>query len=435
MTRRSRSTSAGRPWPPLRSVAARWGARLTLFGALLAAPRAYGHDSWLISAADAVAAGAEVRVAFVTSEHFPRPEHATAPERVAEWFAVSAKGRQAISAYAIDGQALVATTRLERPGVHVLAAGLAPRFLEMAPDKFDEYLASEKADDARKRRAAGERGRPGYELYTKLSKCFVAVGETPRDDATFSAPVGLSFELAPLSNPCLFVVGQAIEVRVFVNGRPAPGVRVCAGNEEAPAHSYVAEAVSDFDGIARFRFDRPGLWFFRAHRIRPIAPDEAQRLMRAATPASSSMPSPVAEWASEWTSMTARVRPASPQTHAETASQPADWPHTLVSNDQRYRVSYRTRPTSIPLHDLFQMDVLLRDAGGAPLGPEVELRVDAAMPEHEHGMNTQPVARRLEQGLYRVEGMLFHMPGNWELYFDIRRGGVTERAQHSIVVE
>jgi hypothetical protein len=28
--------------------------------------------------------------------------------------------------------------------------------------------------------------------------------------------------------------------------------------------------------------------------------------------------------------------------------------------------------------------------------------------------------------------MLFHMPGHWELYFDISRGGTSERAQFDI---
>ena len=30
---------------------------------------------------------------------------------------------------------------------------------------------------------------------------------------------------------------------------------------------------------------------------------------------------------------------------------------------------------------------------------------------------------------FRAEGMLFHMPGHWEMYFDITQGGRSERAQ------
>ena len=39
---------------------------------------------------------------------------------------------------------------------------------------------------------------------------------------------------------------------------------------------------------------------------------------------------------------------------------------------------------------------------------------------------------RLPDGSYKAEGMLFHMPGHWELYFDVSQGGRTERAQVDI---
>lgn len=46
--------------------------------------------------------------------------------------------------------------------------------------------------------------------------------------------------------------------------------------------------------------------------------------------------------------------------------------------------------------------------------------VDADMPAHGHGINTDPVFVLQEDGRYLVEGMLLHMPGAWELYFDLR---------------
>ena len=60
---------------------------------------------------------------------------------------------------------------------------------------------------------------------------------------------------------------------------------------------------------------------------------------------------------------------------------------------------------------------------------DISLTVDAAMPEHGHGMNRVPKIARADDGHFVVEGLLFHMTGRWELYFDITRGAVTERAQ------
>jgi hypothetical protein len=46
------------------------------------------------------------------------------------------------------------------------------------------------------------------------------------------------------------------------------------------------------------------------------------------------------------------------------------------------------------------------------------------------------IARHLPApGAYRVDGMLFHMPGYWELYFDLSREGVMERAQGAVTLE
>jgi hypothetical protein len=49
------------------------------------------------------------------------------------------------------------------------------------------------------------------------------------------------------------------------------------------------------------------------------------------------------------------------------------------------------------------------------------------MPEHRHGMNYRPTVTAVAPGRYRVEGLLFHMPGRWDLLFDVDSGAGTER--------
>jgi len=34
-----------------------------------------------------------------------------------------------------------------------------------------------------------------------------------------------------------------------------------------------------------------------------------------------------------------------------------------------------------------------------------------------------------------AEGLLFHMPGRWQLLFDVERGGRTERLEADVVLE
>lgn len=59
-------------------------------------------------------------------------------------------------------------------------------------------------------------------------------------------------------------------------------------------------------------------------------------------------------------------------------------------------------------------------------------RVDATMPEHRHGMNYRPSVKRLGDGRWRVEGLMFHMPGRWELRLDVQAGGTTEQLLDTI---
>jgi hypothetical protein len=64
----------------------------------------------------------------------------------------------------------------------------------------------------------------------------------------------------------------------------------------------------------------------------------------------------------------------------------------------------------------------------------VRLRVDATMPEHRHGMNYRPVVSA-RSAAYRAEGMLFHMPGRWDVTFDVEGNGRSERLTAVLQVE
>jgi cytochrome c peroxidase len=89
----------------------------------------------------------------------------------------------------------------------------------------------------------------------------------------------------------------------------------------------------------------------------------------------------------------------------------------------RYVVSYKAE--TIVVAKLFALDIAAcAKPGHAP--PET-LKVDAHMPEHRHGMNYAPALKALGPGRWRAEGLMFHMPGRWELVFELRSAGITDR--------
>jgi hypothetical protein len=93
-------------------------------------------------------------------------------------------------------------------------------------------------------------------------------------------------------------------------------------------------------------------------------------------------------------------------------------------------VMYRTVPATIEIGRHFIVEAVV-----CATPPPQALRVDARMPEHNHGMNYRPTVAAKGPGRYVAEGLLFHMPGRWELVFDVVHGGRTERLASGIVLE
>ena len=89
-------------------------------------------------------------------------------------------------------------------------------------------------------------------------------------------------------------------------------------------------------------------------------------------------------------------------------------------------ILYRTAPLRVGEH--FAVEFAVCPA------PEA-VKVEAWMPEHRHGMNYKPAVAALGGGRYRAEGLMFHMAGRWELVFELRSAGKTERLAHSVRLE
>lgn len=52
-----------------------------------------------------------------------------------------------------------------------------------------------------------------------------------------------------------------------------------------------------------------------------------------------------------------------------------------------------------------------------PAGPVL---VDAVMPAHQHGMNYTPEVTRLPDGRFQATGLVFHMPGLWQVQVTVQ---------------
>lgn len=109
--------------------------------------------------------------------------------------------------------------------------------------------------------------------------------------------------------------------------------------------------------------------------------------------------------------------------------------HTLdgMTDADGYHLVATPTPNPIPLNEAFVYDVEVHPIQGDADG--LALAFDAVMPDHGHGMNTLPEVEATGAGTFRVEGLLFHMPGDWEIHIDVTRDETTERATFPVHVD
>src|SRR5437762_8691147 len=88
----------------------------------------------------------------------------------------------------------------------------------------------------------------------------------------------------------------------------------------------------------------------------------------------------------------------------------------LVVFSGQHILAFRPDPFRIEVGQPF---TLLLNACTRTGGPAELVAIDATMPEHKHGMNYAPTIVSRGDGRFRIEGMVFHMPGTWEVVFDV----------------
>jgi hypothetical protein len=107
---------------------------------------------------------------------------------------------------------------------------------------------------------------------------------------------------------------------------------------------------------------------------------------------------------------------------------------TRMSRQARYRVSIRQRPEPA-LNELQGWLLHVETADGKPVSA-ANINVSGGMPQHGHGMPTQPkIKAEPGAGDYRVEGLQFSMPGWWEIHVYVAQAGHEDTATFNLILE
>lgn len=92
----------------------------------------------------------------------------------------------------------------------------------------------------------------------------------------------------------------------------------------------------------------------------------------------------------------------------------------LVTEDGGSEVLAMPEPAPLEVGRQFALRLALcGDASGWTVR-----EVDARMPQHGHGINYRAsVSAEAEEGTYRAEGLLLHMPGRWRFSVETEQAG------------
>lgn len=177
--------------------------------------------------------------------------------------------------------------RVAMPGLLVIGYLSNPSAIEMAAEKFNQYLKEEGLDAAAALRARRkETGAAARELFSRCVKSLVLSGAASR--AQGDRLLGFTLELVAERNPYAIGPGEDLPVRVMYEKRPLAGALVVAMNRLNPSEKQAARTGAD--GRVRFRLRQGGMWLVKAVHMVPA-------------PAGSN-----ADWASFWASLTFELR-------------------------------------------------------------------------------------------------------------------------------
>lgn len=112
-----------------------------------------------------------------------------------------------------------------------------------------------------------------------------------------------------------------------------------------------------------------------------------------------------------------------------------DYATTQLTENGLYQVSYKASQAPIPINQLHTWTLTLATPDGQPVG-DARITVDGDMPQHGHGLPTQPqVTQSLGGGKYLLEGVKFQMGGWWVVDFNVTAGGITDQVRFNLLLK
>ena len=175
--------------------------------------------------------------------------------------------------------------RCTEPGVAQVVVELAPKELELSPEKVVEYMHEIGGEETIGRVwSSMPEPKRWRERYTKHAKTFVHFGS---DAGGKAAAAGMSLEIVPEADPTSLRAGSTLPIVLLDHGKPLPAAKVGL----VAAGAADAFVTTDESGRAQVYLGRSGNWLLRFTQLRRSSIKDL-------------------EWESDFTTLTLEVLPA-----------------------------------------------------------------------------------------------------------------------------
>jgi hypothetical protein len=112
-----------------------------------------------------------------------------------------------------------------------------------------------------------------------------------------------------------------------------------------------------------------------------------------------------------------------------------DYSTTRLSDNGLFNVSYTASTGTVAVNQLHQWTLHIETPDGQPVENAI-ITVDGDMPQHGHGLPTQPrVTKNLGNGDYLVDGLKFQMGGWWVMDFNVTVDGQTDSVHFNMILK
>jgi Domain of unknown function (DUF4198) len=250
-------------------------------------PALVAHDLYILPDSFHPDKGATLQVAFHNGDSFPQSEVAPKPIRLQEAKLVAKSGSAPVQNLRIVGKETLGNVAVPAEGSLLLAVHTVPNFIELAPDKFIDYLKEEGLTPVIEwRKQHGETEKSGRERYRKYAKSLLRSG---RSDDFYRKELGFPIEIVALADPYALHPGGTLPVRILFRGKPAPDLQLEAAWSGQGESKTTIIGRTDQEGRISVPLEKAGKW--RLHSL---------KMERCGNPAA-------ADWESFWASLTFEI--------------------------------------------------------------------------------------------------------------------------------